>query len=180
MTSNPFLDDCIDRNRVCLNKGLSAASDVPEDRLNRQTVGGEWSPAQVYRHLYLSNLPYEALIQAGLKSVPSDSSNPEIQNTWFGRTLAKMSGPGGNAPVPKSFDPGDGPLPASVVDEWAEQYRRIIGMFEACRGKDLNAKVFRNPMMRLFKMNLADCILVLTVHTERHIAQIEERVHGSC
>lgn len=180
MTSSQFLDDCSKRCHEYLERGRRVAMGVPTERLNHRPLSGEWSPAQVYQHLVLADTPYEPLMLDGARSLPMDASNQEVQNTWIGRFIAKQAGPGTNAPAPKAWVPQDAPLPESIVEEWASQFERMIGTIELCRGKDLNTKFMRNPMLTMFKMNMADCILILTNHTERHIGQIEERLAGSC
>jgi hypothetical protein len=67
-----------------------------------------------------------------------------------------------------------------VVEEWALSQARIIEIMEGARAKDLNKKFMRNPIFKDIRMNLADCFLILTKHTLRHIEQIEDRVAGSC
>lgn len=180
MTSSQFLDECIDKNKRFLDAAVQAVRDLPVDKLNRRTVNGEWSPAQVFKHMVLANTPYEPLVVKALASLPLDSTNQQVQNTWFGSMLGKFAGPTKNVSPPKQMIPGDDQFPASVVQEWAAQQQRLIGLMESAKGKDLNKKCMKNPFMPLFGMNLADCFLVFTEHTDRHVRQIEERAAGSC
>lgn len=180
MTSSQFLDQCIADQKNLLQRVENATREVSNERLNQQTVHGDWSPAQVLSHLILSHAPYEAHVKQSLASIPNDSTNAEPRHTWFGAFLSKQAGPGTNIPVPKPFRPGDGPQSPTVLQDWLRQAQSLIEMTEAARGKDLSHKFMRNLMLPLFKMNLADCILLVTKHTERHVLQIEERLAGSC
>jgi len=180
MTNSQFIDSCLERNREYLERGRRAADDIPLDRLNHRAVSGFWSPAQIYRHLALANTPYEAKMAMAVKSLPLDATNQQVQTTWFGGFIAKQAGPGTNAPAPRAMVPPDEPLPASVVEEWATQYARLIEVIESAKSRDLNKKFMKNPILPLFSMTLADCILIMTNHTQRHIEQIEQRLAGSC
>lgn len=180
MTSSQFLDQCIADQTNLLQRVENATRDVSNERLNHQTVHGDWSPAQVLSHLILSHSSYEQKVKESLASIPTDPSNAEPRHTWFGATIAKQAGPGTNVPVPKPFRPSDGPQSPTVLQDWMRQAQSLIELTEAARGKDLSYKFMRNAMVPLFKMNLADCILIVTRHTERHVLQIEERLAGSC
>lgn len=180
MTSNQFLDDCARQNRDFMERGRRAVQDVPLDILNRRTVTADWSPAQIFKHLLLSNDAYVRGLGAAVNGMKTDPSNAPVHHTWFGATLAKYAGPDKNVPAPKQFVPSEEQWPASIVDEWAVQQQKVIELIEASKGKDLNTKCFKNPVMPLFKMTLADCIWLMTTHTDRHIRQIEERAAGSC
>lgn len=176
MTSSQFLEAQITKNREYLERGLKSAEGVPLERLNHCPVGENWSPARIYRHLILSNTPYVEIFRRAVNGVPLDSHNSEPELTWFGRNLAKMAGPGTNVPAPKAFEPPEELQTEGVVKEWGDQYLALIELMEQCKGKNLNQKFTRNPMVKVFRMNLADCILLITQHTQRHIEQIEERI----
>lgn len=180
MTSSKFLDDCIERSRAYVDRGRRAVADQSLDRLNHRTVEGQWSPAQVFEHMRISHAPYLELVQTALKTLPNDTTNAEVAYSGIGKFLTKAAGPTGNAPAPKKFVPGDGPFPAEVVEAWAGTQMGMIELMEAARGKELNQKCFRNPLVKLFKMNLADAFGIFTEHTQRHIEQIEERAASSC
>lgn len=180
MTSSQFLESCLERNRDYLSRAVAAVQNLPLDRLNHRNVEGDWSPGQIFRHLILSNDPYMGPLTAAVKTLPVDPTNPPVQNTWFGRKLAEFAGPNKNVPAPKPFVPPDEPVTASVVQEWASQQQKLIDFIEAAKGRDINKKFMKNPVMKMFGMNMADCFLVLTEHTDRHVRQIEERSAGSC
>jgi len=180
MTNTKFIEDCLTKNRDYLHRGIKAGASVPPDRLNLRPIRGEWSPAQVFRHLIMSNGMYEPLIVNGLAALPVDSSNQQVRQTFLGKLLSRQAGPGRFAPVPKQFIPPEEPLPETVVEEWALMQARFIEIVEGAHTKDLNKVFMRNPMFKDIRMNMADCFMLLTNHTQRHIEQIESRVATSC
>ncbi len=168
------------RNRDYLERGIRAAEGVPVERLNKKPMDAAWSPAQVYKHLVLTNALYLEKLQVETQGLPLDSSNQQLELSWFGGFLAKQSGPGTNAPSPKALVPPDGMLPGDVVSEWATQQSQLIDLIDGLRNRELNRKFTRNALLPMFRMTLGDVLSILTNHTERHILQIEGRIHGSC
>jgi hypothetical protein len=51
-----------------------------------------------------------------------------------------------------------------------------MSLMERAEGKELSGTGVRNPFFGFIRMNLADCFEIVTVHTEGHVGQIEERV----
>lgn len=180
VTADQFVDQCLSECRDLLDRGIQSGNQETEDRLNHRPIGGEWSPAQVYVHMTLANTPYESIVKTGVKTLPAAPGSTELKHTWFGQKLITLAGPGSGAPAPKAFVPPDGALSFSVVDDWANQFQRIIDLFESCKGKDLNLKFTKNPLIKLFSMNMADCIGLVTKHTQNHVEQIETRIASSC
>nr|CAA9249800.1 hypothetical protein AVDCRST_MAG63-1860 [uncultured Armatimonadetes bacterium] len=60
--------------------------------------------------------------------------------------------------------------------EWHRQQAELISLIDRAAGVDLSAASVRNPFLPVIRMNVADCLEIVTAHTERHVGQIEERV----
>jgi len=151
----------------------TAIDGLSEDDLNRAPSPGEWSIAQVIDHMIVSHGSYLAALPSAIQSVgPRDA---EVKLTRIGAFLARVSGPDGDAPVPKPFRPTQSRYPASVFEEWQAQTEELARLFESAKGKDLNRKSLRNPVVKLFGMNIADVMSIAEGHFERHVRQIEAR-----
>ncbi len=179
-SSQSFFDECIEKSREHLDRALNAVKELSNERLNKRPVSGEWSCAQIFKHLSLSDEPYVQSIKAHLTALPMDATNKPPKHTMIGGMIARATGPGTNAPAPQKLIPQDQPLPQTVVEEWASLQQQLIDLMESARGRDLNIKFIKNPIVSLFKFNLTDCFGILVNHTERHVQQIEERAAGSC
>ena len=180
MTIDQFIETCLQRNGDYLVRGRAAVVNSDADRLNKKTLSGEWSPAQIYQHLILANTPYVALMTEAADKLPLDPSNLLMKTTWLGGLIARQAGPGTNAPAPRPMIPAEEHYDPTIVETWATQYAELISIIGRAKGRNINLKYVRNPFLPIFKMSMTDCILILTNHTERHIVQIEERLAGSC
>lgn len=147
-----------------------------EETINRKRHADEYSVAQILEHLILSDDVYFEPMRNKLSAARSIQDDPEVRFSFIGKFLMKVAGPSGNAPVPKPFRPKDKIYSLDVVDSFLECQRQAIELTNISEGKDLNGSTLPNPVFKLFKMNLADCIGIMYLHTERHIRQIEERI----
>ena len=175
MRCSECLADWKSRNEKLVNRLLLAVEGLDEETLNRSSVSGVWSPAQVVEHMVLAHPPYLKTITDALPRAIADRGDSPVSHSFFGRLILKGVGPGGKAPVPKALRARETRVPLSIVDEWRAQHSQLLGLIEQAAGKDLAHTPVRNPFFGFIRMNLADCFEILTSHTEGHIAQIEER-----
>lgn len=176
MTCKTLVTNLLQKNEELLHRGIVVTQDVSGDQLNI-ALGNEWSPAQVFDHLTLGNAIYIQTIQSGLDSAKTIGEDLEARGTWFGRIIEKGAGPNGNAPVPKSIRPRSGFIEKTIVDKWVDQQREIIRLLNVSKDKNIRSAYVKNPFFKLIRMNLVDCLRIITAHTERHVAQIEERIY---
>jgi hypothetical protein len=170
------LADWQERNQEMQRRLLRLISALDEKTLNMPPDVAAWSPAQVIAHLVLSNQRYLPRMEAALQNAERFSGNPPVHYSFFGRFLRKVAGPGGNAPAPKSLHPPTATIPTTIVQEWEQQQLQLLSLLNRANGVDLSRIRVWNPLVRIIPMNLADCFELLTAHTERHVAQIEERI----
>jgi uncharacterized damage-inducible protein DinB len=152
----------------------SACERMSDEQFNAKRDGSDWSPAQIIDHMMIANRGYLPVIEAAIKN--AKRGDGELNHSWFGKTLIKLAGPAGNAKAPKWLTPGGGPFTRDILQECIDQHRGIAELSRMCEGVDLSKTTFRNPYVRLFKMNLADAFEAIAQHAERHIGQIEELV----
>lgn len=155
---------------------VQALEGLDEATFNKRSPNGQWGAGQIIEHLRVSNDPYLVIIDEALKSAPRAEGDPAVKHSFVGGAILKAAGPGGNASVPKAFLPGGGPFPMSTLERWKEQQDQIADFARRAEGVDLSRTKVRNPVFKVFPMNLADCFAILVDHTERHVRQIEERI----
>lgn len=156
------------------DRALRAVERMDQSRWNASARDGEWTVPQVFRHMWLANAPYLTSMRRAIEAAPS-GPDVEARHTWFGRFLLKAAGPTGNAPAPKALHPEPGPYGREVVNAWRAQQDETSELARLAEGRDLSAARFRNPFIRVVRMNSADGFAILLEHTERHVLQIEER-----
>jgi hypothetical protein len=170
-TCDELVAELDEQNRDLLFRAEVASAQLSDEQLNESPDYG-WSPAQIFEHMVLANSYYLKAIEAALRKAPSGGEAP-TKFSWFGRTVYRMSGPGGNAPAPRKLHPGPGPFGREVYGRWKASQEEVIALLERAKGKNLGKQRFRNPFLKLFKMTLCDFFAILTTHTERHVRQIE-------
>jgi len=173
MTCRELIQQAEQQNRDLLERGKAAAAKLDDDAWNLAPPHG-WSPAQIYEHLILSNKDYVEIIAEQLKTAPKGGDRPAV-HTWFGKFIMKSASPEGKGPVPKPFVPKPGPYTREVLDRWVAQQQTIIDLHEKAKDVDLTAVRYPVPLMKLFKLNMADSFAIFATHTERHIRQVELR-----
>lgn len=173
MTCREMVDACEKAFREQLARADVAQGRLDESQWNRPEAGG-WSPAQILEHMALSNAPYLEKLPQAVAGAGMDDSRT-VRQSWVGKMILKMAGPGGNAPAPKAWVPGPGPFRREVYDRWRAQQERLIALCSEARGKDLGSMRISNPLIKFVRMTLCDSFLILADHTERHVRQIEER-----
>lgn len=152
-----------------------ALEGLDDEGLNRRTPSGEWSPAEVVEHLVVSHQIYLDLMKVVVSERPVTGGDRPVRFSFIGRFLMKAAGPDGNAPAPKAMVPRAGPYTREVVDRFEAQQKAMAELATACDDLDTSAVTYRNPIIKLFRMNVADGFGIYIEHVERHVRQIEER-----
>ena len=176
MTVDDFLDHVIERNELFNRRLEKAITGKSNDDLLRQSHHGEWSPIQVVEHMTLANSYYLPMMSDALASASRGAPAREIKHSFFGRMIIKATGPNGNAPAPASLHPKERPDVGESLAIWRKQQEDLLQYAVQAKGIDLSIVGVRNPIVKWIRMNLADCFEVMTVHTDRHVGQIEERL----
>jgi|GEM_PF-1952030 len=151
-----------------------ACAPLTEDQFNQQPQPGIWSCAEVIEHLNLSARPYcskmEPLVLRAIKA-----PDQPIPHTYLGKQIAKMAGPSKDVPVPRGMTPQAKRYEKDrLLSEWTARQHQVAAWCQALHGSDLSGK-FANPFIPILKLTLADGLLILCEHTERHVRQIEDR-----
>src|SRR5262249_52896651 len=136
-----------------------------------------WTPAQVLEHMVITNGIYLPIMRTAVERAPTSESESQIRHSWFGNFIRKATAPDRkNTPAPRKLYPRGAAIGVEILDSWRKQQEEFLALIEQAEGIDLSRVSVRNPLLPIFRMNLADCFEIMTVHTERHVAQIEERL----
>lgn len=174
MDAAQFFDDCARRLRDLVDRAEAALARLGAKGLNWRPKPDSWSAAQILDHMFVANRFYIEPLRDAVARAPEGAAG-EVRHTWFGKWLAKASGPSGNVATPKPMLPRQDTYESDVVQTWKDQTEDLARLIESAKSKDVGRIRIRNPLIKLFRMTLADCFLVLTEHTERHVRQIEDR-----
>ena len=163
----PVLEAIESRTRA-LTAGLS------ESQLRWRPPGGGWSVGQVLEHLVLTHEPYVVLMRSALERggerARSGGARP-WRPTLLGRIIVRSMAAPRKVKTGRRFNPGSEVGPGSA-DRLVATVRATADVVRAADGADLRVR-FTSPVAAVFRPNLGDAFLLLAVHAQRHLGQIE-------
>lgn len=173
MTCTQLVAEAERRTQEQAERIRAKVATLDDEAWQRTAPGSDWSPGGILEHMMLGNAAYFPALEAAVPGA-KPGGGTEAKSTLFGRILLKAAGPSGNAPAPQALVPGPGPWDREATSaRWLADQARFGAWLASLRDVDLSRTKIRNPLVPLFRMNLVDCVLVLTEHTERHVRQIE-------
>ena len=170
--SRDFLTELHDRVDQLIARAKIVAAKLGDSKLNISASEKSWSSGQIFEHMIIANNFYLPAMRAALEGAEAGAG--EVKHSLLGRLIMKGAGPEGNVPAPKKMHPRRGPYTQEVVERWLDQHKEILALLDRAKSVDVAGTPMRNPLLPLFKMNLADAFAIVTLHGERHIGQIEE------
>ncbi|MES1227711.1 MAG: DinB family protein [Armatimonadota bacterium] len=171
-SGDEFLDEYQQAVQGQLGRLRSAVQGITPDQLNARE-GNNWSIGQILDHLCLAHAGYIKALSTLLDNAPQGPCEAEM--TKIGKKIYEFAGPDKDAPVPGMMKPSESAHGLEVIHHFSEMHQKSADFAKKARGVDLTAVKFRNPVVRLFKMNLVDAFAIMQTHAERHIRQIEAR-----
>ncbi|GIK32823.1 MAG: hypothetical protein AMXMBFR19_10470 [Chthonomonadaceae bacterium] len=172
-----FLDGVISRLEQQKARLVKAAAAFSDEEWDASRGKRGWSASQIVDHMNLANGFYFEPMRRAVEAAP-ERQGVEVAFSWFGKVLQKASGPTGKAPSPKKLWPRTERPGRAALDTWMSDADALLKLAQDAKGKDLVRTKLTNPLVGIFRMNLADCFQLLVSHNERHIAQVERRVPG--
>lgn len=172
-----FLEGVISRLEEQKARLVEAAAAFSDDEWDARRGKRGWSASQIVDHMNLANGFYFEPMRKAVDAAPV-RQGVEVAFSWFGKVLQKASGPSGKAPAPKKLWPRTERPGRAALETWIADADTLLALARDAKGKDLVRTKLSNPLVGIFRMNLADCFQLLVSHNERHIAQIERRTPG--
>ncbi len=150
--------------------GLSA------EELNQRPADGGWSVAQCLDHLITINTLYFPLLDSMRVGPPTPSAWERFSplSGLFGRLLTKSLSPDSKRKVKttRKAQPSASTIDAGIIDRFTEHQDALI---ERVRGiaptVNHETTIVTSPLAALVTYSLADCLTLLAVHEQRHLAQ---------
>lgn len=190
MTQAELLAQCeqrIDQHLAGMEAQLSA---VPPALLERRPAEGEWSVAEVLRHVKRTLEVYYVQMDKVLGR-PAPAAADHLQQPYKSgpigkRLIAAMENPNKSFPSFSVFEPPAPEGKPAAADAWPPVVATYFEAVKAFRGKlprygqyDLQRTRFRSPVMwGLLQMRLGDGILEHVAHFERHALQVRRTLQA--
>ena len=175
MTCDEFLDDFKGRQERACNRISKALATTSDAHFNRQPAPGVWSVGQILDHICIGNARYLPLMKAALDHAKAGSE--ELRHSLLGGFIIRALN-SGTAPAPRAMTPREGNVERQILDKFLEQERHFISLADKVKGKRISSVGVWNPIIRIVRMNLADCFAIIAAHNDYHVPQIEERAAG--
>ena len=152
----------------------STFGNLSPSQLNWKPSAERWSVGQCFEHLITSNKGYLPIIDDVLKG--------RKQSVWermpllpglAGKLLIKSLDPANTRKMkaPKSFEPAQSNISASVINDFIDQQTRIAEKMKATEHLDLERIVITSPALGAITYSLMDAYRIIVVHEHRHFQQ---------
>lgn len=154
----------------------AAFGNLSAEELNRKPLDGGWSVAQCLDHLITINTLYFPLLD-------SMRSGPPTPTTWerfsplsgiFGRLLIKTLSPDSTRKVKtaRKAHPSASAIDAGIIDRFTDHQDALIQRVRGVSpGVNHEKTIVTSPLAGFVTYSLADCLTLLAVHEQRHLAQ---------
>lgn len=152
----------------------STFAHLSPSQLNWKPSPERWSVAQCFDHLLTTNRGYFPVIDevlAGRKQTLWQSM--PLLPGLSGKLLIKYLDPASTRKLkaPKTFQPTQSDISASVLDDFIDQQARIAEKMQATRHLDLENVVITSPAATAITYSLMDAYRIIVVHEHRHFQQ---------
>jgi len=152
----------------------STFGNLSPSQLNWKPSAERWSVGQCFDHLIASNKGYLPIFDDVLKGRKQSvwESMPLLPGL-AGKLLIKSLDPANSRKMkaPKSFEPAQSDISASVINDFVDQQTRIVEKMKATEHLDLERIIITSPALGAITYSLMDAYRIIVVHEHRHFQQ---------
>ena len=172
---NGELETLIQSARTIAGDARSSFGKLTAQQLNWEPSPERWSVGQCFEHLITSNKGYLPIIESvrgGTKKTTFFQRLPVLPGL-AGKLLIKSLDPASprKLKAPKSFQPAQSNISASVIDDFVAQQEKVIEGMKSTSHLDLEKIVITSPALSIVAYSLLDAYRVIVVHEQRHLQQ---------
>ncbi|MBS1492874.1 MAG: DinB family protein [Bacteroidetes bacterium] len=172
------IEGFIKRSEAVIKKTEAEFGSLSQTQLNKKPAPDKWSAAQVFDHLIIYNSAYfpiyEEVASGRHKNSLWQSINPLSHLTGHFLLKALRSNTF-KVKALKTFEPGAGTLPASIIKDFVQNTNILLKYFTQIdeRRIDVNKTIVHSPAGTVFTYTLKDSMDISVTHMERHLKQAE-------
>jgi len=170
-----LLSELIDRTEIITSNTHSFLR-LSEEELNFKAALQEWSIAEIYGHLNITNTTYIHSILKKIKTAP-DVDHGGFQSGWLGDWMYEKLMPGPDGSIfkinsRKFFHASNNePGAHQVLNQFLEHQNVIHDILHHSSTKDLRRIKIPFYFASILKFRLGDTLRFLVAHNERHLLQ---------
>jgi hypothetical protein len=176
------LSAVLEEAKVVADETRRAFGHLSAAELNWKPDEGEWSIAQCYEHLVLSNRPFVPILERTIRAPrrPTLWERTPVLPGLFGRMLIRALRPdsGWKARARPAFLPSASAIEAGVIGRFLDLQDRLMQLLEATRHLDLDGLVITSPVSPIITYSLMDACRIIVVHEQNHFVQARRLVEA--
>ncbi len=175
--ANTALAQMYDDAQAVLNLHDVLTGNLQDEQIQWQPAQGGWCIGQCLEHMILVADLYDGQIRPALEKAEAQGIRlPDARHRFslFGKMLLAAMDPKSSRKL-KTFGMFAPPaaIRANVAATFRERHGQLMEFIRRADGLDFSRIRFASPASRLLRLNLGDAILILNVHAERHLRQID-------
>lgn len=174
---NAELAKLIADSEVVADKARAAFGNFSAEKLNWKPDAKTWSIGQCFEHLIVTNELYFPAIQAVIdgehrnnffSKIPfsTDIIAALMKNSLKPEQTRKMK-------TFKIFEPAASNTPETIIEDFAENQRKLIEMMKAIGDFEIRKIKIAEPLSPALNLRLKDTFEILVLHEKRHFLQAE-------
>ena len=172
---NEALSKLIEGTRANTREAQEVFGDLDSEQLNWKPSPEQWSVAQCFDHLIVTNTDYFPLIQelAGGQHKRSFQERLPLLPRAFGSIVLNAVQPQAQRKfkaIPK-FQPSNSAIQGDIIARFQAHQEDVIKHMKMTEGLDLKKTIITSPVMSIMTYSLLDAFKILVAHERRHMAQ---------
>ena len=145
------------------------------EQLNWKPGEAEWSIAQCFEHLVISNRPYLEIFEDVLagRHRPRLRERLPLLPKLFARMLITTLRPdsGRTVQARPAFRPSSSRIEPAILTTFVELQGRLLALMEASRRLDVERITITSPVLPVITYSLMDACRIIVVHEQNHFVQ---------
>ncbi|HEY8223720.1 MAG TPA: DinB family protein [Pyrinomonadaceae bacterium] len=150
-------------------RGLTA------EQLNWKPSTNEWSVAQCFEHLIMSNAGYLPLIEKIARGEHKSSMKERmpVLPRFFGTMVLKAVQPQSQRKFKagRGFQPSTSSIGSDIIKRFNAQQAELAERMRSTDGMDLRKIIVTSPVSSFVTYSLLDAFRIVVAHEQRHLAQ---------
>lgn len=159
------------------NNSKQVFGTLSSEQLNWKPNAESWSIGQCFEHLIITNILYFPAIQ---NVIDGNHRNNFFSKIPFSTNLISALMKNSLKPEQarkmktfKVFEPSSSGVSPNIIGDFAENNRKLVEMFEACKNLEIDKIKIPEPLSPALNLRLDDAFEILLLHEQRHFLQAE-------
>lgn len=172
---NKELAQLVDQLQRVSQETEHSFGNLTPEQLNWKPSANEWSIAQCFEHLIVSNAGYLPLIEkiARGEHQPSLKERVPVLPRFFGTMVLKAVQPQGKRKFKagRGFQPSTSSISSDIIPRFITQQAQLADRMRSTEHLDLGNIIVTSPVASFVTYSLLSAYRIVVAHEQRHLAQ---------